>query len=203
MRTFTVTLLIAAGLIAMANCASACTAPRSVSIGANNKTSCWCPTGSHWDDRMCKPNSLYCANNKFAAGSCTKCRVGSTLTKYNGTKYCQPWKWWVWFLLALAMLVAFLLFSLLIYGIYYLCHQYCGCCKTKKKEKQPLIQEETIVYAKPPPQREVVVVETKPSHRVEYGEPRITYGQSTVNEYREQLPSHMERRHGKFFILNF
>merc|ERR1712183_760486 len=145
---------------------------------------------------MGKPNSLYCANNKFAAGSCTKCRSGSTLAKYNGFKYCQPWAWWVWFLLALAMLVAFLLFSLLIYGIYYICQQYCGCCKTKKKEKKPLVkQEETYVHSKPPQRTEVVVVEQKPSHRVEYGEPRITYGQSTVNEYREQLPSHMERRH--------
>merc|ERR1719183_3138843 len=119
--------------------------------------------------------------------------------KYNGFKYCQPWAWWVWFLVALGLLVGFLLITLLVYGIYWLCQRYCDCCKTKKKtEKKPLVkQEETYVYSKPPPRE--VVVEHKPSHhsnaRVEYGEPRITYGQSTVNEYREQLPSHMERRH--------
>ena len=211
MRTFTVALLIAAGLIAIVDCkkkVATCDSPRSITVDAKNKSNCWCPIGSHWDDKMCKPNSLYCVDNKFANGSCATCRSGNSKKKYNGFTYCQPWAWWVWFLMALAMLVAFLLFTLFVYGIFYVCQTYCGCCKQKKSEKKPLVkQEETHVYSRPPPHGHEVVVEHKPSHhsntRVEYGEPRITYGQSTVNEYREHAPSHMERRHGKFFILNF
>jgi len=183
----------------MANCAApkaTCASPRAVSVGANKKSGCWCPSGSHWADAQCKPNSLYCLTGKFAKGSCTKCRSGQSLKTYNGQKYCESWAWWVWFLLALAMLVGFLLLSLVIYGIFLLCQKICGCCRQKKKaEKKPLIKEvETVVYSKPPPRQEVVVVQ-QPACRVEYGEPRITYGQSTVNEYREHVPSHMERRH--------
>ena len=208
MRTFTVALLIAAGLIAMSNCVPAtCASPRATVVGADGKSGCYCPSGSNWQDKMCKPNSLYCVNNKFAAGSCSTCKNGNSKKKYNGQEFCQNWAWWVWFLMALAMLVAFLLFTLFVYGVFWVCQTYCGCCK-QKKEKKPLIkQEETIVYSKPAPHRHEHVVVQKPSHhsntRVEYGEPRITYGQSTVNEYREHAPSHMERRHGKFFILNF
>ena len=203
MRTFTLALLIAAGLIAMANCTAAtCASPRALT-----DQKCWCPTGSHWDDKQCKPNSLYCAKNKFASGSCATCKTGSEKKKYNGTTYCQPWAWWVWFLMALAMLAAFLLLTMIIYGIFVLCQKYCGCCKQKKDERKKLIREETCVYSKPAPVRHEVVVCKEPvvhhNSRVEYGEPRITYGQSTVNEYREHAPSHMERRHGKFFILNF
>jgi len=153
---------------------------------------------------MCKPNSLYCKKGKFALGSCTQCKAGNSKKKYNGTTYCSNWAWWVWFLLALGMLLALLLLTMLVYGIFYCCQRFCGCCK-QKKEKKKLIVEETCVYSKPPPVVHHVqapvhhVVEHKPSHhshaRVEYGQPRITYGQSTVNEYREHAPSHMERRH--------
>jgi len=155
---------------------------------------------------MCKPNSLYCKKGKFAAGSCTQCKDGNTKKKYNGQTYCSNWAWWVWFLLALGMLLGLILLTLLVYGIFYCCQKYCGCCKQKKEKKPLIVHEETHVYSKPPPvvhhQQQVRhehVVEHKPSHhshaRVEYGQPRITYGQSTVNEYREHAPSHMERRH--------
>jgi len=107
---------------------------------------------------------------------------------------------------ALGMLLGLILLTLLVYGIFYCCQKYCGCCKQKKEKKPLIVHEETHVYSKPPPvvhhQQQVRhehVVEHKPSHhshaRVEYGQPRITYGQSTVNEYREHAPSHMERRH--------
>jgi len=128
--------------------------------------------------------------------------MGNSKKTYNTKSYCQAWAWWVWFLIALALLAGFLLLSLFVYGIFWICQTYCGCCKEKKNEKKSLIkQEETFVHSKPAPHRTEVVVEHKPSHhhqsntRVEYGEPRITYGQSTVNEYREHAPSHMERRH--------
>merc|ERR1712014_44387 len=70
---------------------------------------------------------------------------------------------------------------------------YCGCCKQKKVEKKPLIE----VHSKPAPRHEVIVEapRAQANTRVEYGEPRITYGQSTVQEYRDHQPSHMERRH--------
>merc|ERR1712232_1246775 len=126
-------------------------------------------------------------------------RFGTNLvTSKSLEKFCQGWAWWVWFLLALGMLAGFFALMMLIYLIFWLAQKYCGCCKTEKKtEKVKLIKhDDHIVYTKPPARTEVVV-ETKPQYnsRVEYGEPRITYGQSTVQEYREQAPSHMERRH--------
>lgn len=201
MKSFTVALLVAMGLIAMTRAAAACSAANCKGVrscqnwGKNNANVCACPRGSHWDDKMCKPNDLYCQPGKMSVNgnSCTKCYTGTSLkTSNTQEKFCQNYAWWVWFLGALALLAAFFALAMLIYLIFWVAQTYCGCCKKGKKvEKKPLIE----VHSKPAPAREVVVETRAPATRVEYGEPRITYGQSTVQEYRDTAPSHMERRH--------
>ena len=207
MRTFAIVLLISLGLMTVAQCAAACSAANCKGVrscqnwGKKSASVCACPRGSHWDDKMCKPNDLYCKPGKFASHSCSSCYAGTKLATSNSQeKYCQNYAWWAWFLYALALLACVFALAMLIYLIFWIAQTYCGCCKQKKAEKKTLIE-----VHKPAPARthEVVVEQPKAHARVEYGEPRITYGQSTVQEYRDHAPSHMERRHGKFFILNF
>jgi len=91
----------------------------------------------------------------------------------------------MWFLAALVMLLAILALTMLIYGIFYCCQTYCGCCKQKKKAQK---YEEVIVQAPRPQPVEHVV------SRVERGDAVVTYGDCTVTESRA-APNHMERRH--------
>jgi len=83
------------------------------------------------------------------------------------------------------MLLAILALTMLIYGIFYCCQTYCGCCKQKKKAQK---YEEVIVQAPRPQPVEHVV------SRVERGDAVVTYGDCTVTESRA-APNHMERRH--------
>jgi len=173
---------------------------------------CVCPAMSHWEDSLCKPNSLYCKDKKYVptTGSCTECAWGYEKKKVGTIYYCTQWKWWVWFLLALLILVASLLLTMLFYGIFWIAQKFCGCCKQKKTEKKPLVKhEETHVHAAPPPRQhyvhhEPVVHHHEPQYvshhhhgaRVEYGEPRITYGETNVIEHKgSPQHSHVERRH--------
>lgn len=200
MRSFAIVLLISAGLVAMTQAAAACSAANCNGVrscqnwGKSNASVCACPRGSHWDDNMCKPNDLYCKPGKFATHSCSECYTGTELATSNTLeKYCQNYEWWVWFLYALALLASVFALAMLIYLIFWIAQTYCGCCKQKKAEKKTLIE----VPSKPAPRHEIIVEVPRPqaNTRVEYGEPRITYGQSTVQEYRDHQPSHMERRH--------
>merc|ERR1719163_1597479 len=127
------------GLVAMTQAAAACSAANCKGVrscqnwGKANASVCACPRGSHWDDKMCKPNDLYCKPNQMNGNSCKKCRFGTNLvTSKSLEKFCQGWAWWVWFLLALGMLAGFFALMMLIYLIFWLAQKYCGCCKTKK-----------------------------------------------------------------------
>jgi len=114
------------------------------------------------------------------------------------------------------ILAASLLLTMLFYGIFWVAQKFCGCCKQKKTEKKPLVKhEETYVHAAPPPRHHYVehrqepivyhhepqYVSHAPAHhhsgaRVEYGEPRITYGETNVVEHKgSPQHSHVERRH--------
>jgi len=107
--------------------------------------------------------------------------------------------WWWWFVIAAIMLIGALLLTLLIYGIFWCCQKFCGCCKQKKKA--PMEYREVIVQApRPQPVYREICVEPVPVQpevcdvRIERGEPIITYGKQSVNEIRGN-PEHLERRH--------
>jgi len=95
------------------------------------------------------------------------------------------------------MLIGALLLTLLIYGIFWCCQKFCGCCKQKKKA--PMEYREVIVQA-PRPQpvyREICVEPVQPEVcdvRIERGEPIITYGKQSVIETIGNH-EHLERRH--------
>jgi hypothetical protein len=144
---------------------------------------------------------LYCNDKKYtsATGSCTECAWGYDKKKVGTTAvtFCTQWKWWVWFLLALMILAASLLLTLLFYGIFWIAQKFCGCCKQKKTEKKPLLPAPVHVQSKPPPRvvHEPTYVRHEPHSHISYGEPRITYGETNVVEHVEQPHHHHERRH--------
>lgn len=95
------------------------------------------------------------------------------------------------------MLLASLLLTLLIFGIFWIAQKFCGCCKQKKEVKK--VHEVIVESHKPKapaPVRVPQPVHVAPQYtNVTYGEPKITYGKSNVIEHRDQNQHYMERRH--------
>jgi len=179
--------------------AAVCLAPK-ISVGAGGK--CTCPKKTNWNDGMCKPNILRCKKGQYdAIGNCNACKIGYT-SKMNSwnQKYCADAPWWQWFVLAAVMLLAALLLTLIIYGIFWCCQKFCGCCKQKKEAPKMELREVIVQAPRPQPVYREICVEPVPVQpevcdvRIERGEPIITYGKQSVIETIGNH-EHLERRH--------
>lgn len=156
-----------------------------------------CVRGTHLDNDLCVANTKYCDNYDATTKNCIDCNWYSWWTEYDTNtrpdqgSYCAT-HWWMMMLWALALLA---LLALLL--------ACCWLCTRAPKAKAPVakpvkVQEVHVqrqpevhyvqrqaqpqyVYREPAPVEMVRYEQPREQNvRYEYGEPRVSYGQSQV-----------------------